>query len=77
MIDRGKNLCYIVTVHYLIKNGVDEIKSRTKIFISLHSINTKVCEDFAKRKAREDKQFWGFEEEWLSQYTVPNVDYCK
>jgi hypothetical protein len=77
MIDRTKNLCYIVTVHYLIKNGVGVLKSRSQIFVSLHSINTKQCEEFAKRKARSDKQFHMFEEEWLSQYTVPNSDYCK
>ncbi|MDY0395394.1 hypothetical protein ACFSMW_13365 [Virgibacillus halophilus] len=77
MIDSRKNLCYIVTVNYLAKNGVGETKSRCKTFVSLHSINTQRCQDFAKRKAKEDKQFHMFEEEWISQYTVPLSDYCK
>ncbi|TYR75548.1 hypothetical protein FZC79_10275 [Rossellomorea vietnamensis] len=77
MIDRRKNLCYIVTVHYLIKNGEGVLKSKSHQFISLHSINTEKCRTFAKNKARSDKQFHQLEEEWLSQYTVPNSDYCK
>lgn len=77
MIDRTKNLCYIVTVHYLIKNGVGAIKSKCYNFISLHSINTTKCREFAKVKAKDDKKFFGFDEEWLSQSTVPNSDYCK
>lgn len=78
MIDSTKNLCYIVTVNYLINNGAGRIKSRQQTFISLHSINTKKCEDFAIKKAKEDKQFRNFDDEdWLSQYTVPLSDYCK
>lgn len=77
MIDRKKNLCYIVKVHYLIKNGVGVLKSKEHTFISLHSINTKKCRRFAEQRARADKQFHMFQEEWLSQYTVPNTDYCR
>lgn len=78
MIDRTKNLCYIVTVHYLIENGEGKLKSKTHTFISLHSITTDKCQKFAKSKAKADKQFWGFDDDgWISQYTVPNSDYCK
>lgn len=77
MIDRRKNLCYIITVSYLIKTGTNILKTRHKQFISMHSINTKQCENFAKKVAKRDKQFEMFPEDWLSQYTVPNSDYCK
>lgn len=78
MIDRTKNLCYIVTVHYLAKKSRDEVVLEEKTFISLHSIDTKKCRDFAKRKAKKDKRFWDFDSDgWLSQYTVPLIDLCK
>jgi hypothetical protein len=77
MIDRSKNLCYIVTVYYLIKNGEGVMKSKSHQFISLHSVGTEKCRRFAEKKARADKQFHMFEEEWLSQYTVPNSDCCR
>lgn len=77
MVDRTKNLCYLVTVYYNAVNGNGEIKSRGHCFVSLHSIGTKKCQDFARRVAQRDKQFYSFPEEWLDQYTVPNVDYCK
>jgi len=77
LIDRKKNLCYIVTVDYFIKNGVGEIKQKQNLFISIHSVDTKKCQEFAKQKAKSDKQFHGLVEEWISQYTVPLLDYCK
>jgi len=77
MVDREKNLCYIVTVHYFIKSGEDGLKSKDRVFISLHSINTSKCRDFAKQKAEEDKRFLGYQEEWITGYTVPLYDYCK
>jgi hypothetical protein len=78
VIDQRKNLCYIVRVHYLAKNGKGLLKSREKTFISLHSIYTEQCQQFAKKKAKEDRQFYCFDEDgWISQYTVPLTDYCK
>ena len=79
MIDRTKNLCYIVNVHYLIRNGTGFLKNKKVEFISLHSINTKKCQVFAKCKAKEDKQFLQFDDDdgWISQRTIPLSDYCK
>lgn len=79
MIDTRKNLCYIVSVHYLIRNGNGLLKSRRAEFISLHGIGTEKCQEFARRKAREDKQFMQFDDDdgWISQRTVPLKDYCK
>lgn len=79
MIDQRKNLCYIVTVTYQIKNGVGVIKNVSKEFISLHSINTEKCLKFAERVANRDKQFYKLDKSdwWISQRTVPLSDYCK
>ena len=77
MIDKTKNLCYIVTVHFHIKNGAGVIKPMTHTFISLHGIMTEKCEMFAKNRARANKQFHSFSEDLLTQYTVPLKDYCK
>lgn len=78
MIDRKKNLCYIVTVHYLVRSKTGFLLARTSEFVSLHSVSTKQCQDFAKRKAKEDEQFLHFNEDgWVSQRTIPLSDYCK
>ncbi|WP_312085163.1 hypothetical protein [Exiguobacterium sp.] len=77
MIDRRKNLCYIITIHYLAIDGNGEYKSRSCDFISLHGINTKRCKKFAHDYVRRDPQFHRLEEEWGSQRTISNSQYCK
>lgn len=76
MIDRSKNACYIIDVNFffLKKDGTRGIM--TKRFVSHHSITTKRFKQFAEKELRERYCFDGFLDDWGSQVTVSNKDFC-
>ena len=77
MIDKSKNVCYIIDVNFFYRKNDGAEGIITKRFVSHHSITTKRFRQFAEKELRERYAFVGFLEDWGSQYTVPNVDFCR
>lgn len=69
MIDKRKNVCYVITINYWYKKGgVEEIRKHK--FLSQHQITTKKFKVFVKNYFKGFPGFRGFDEEWGSQWTV-------
>lgn len=76
MIDKSKNACYIIDVSFFYrkKDGTPGIMK--KRFVSHHSVMTTRFRQFAEKELRENYNFVSFTEDWGSQTTIPNRDFC-